>query len=330
MAKPNLSMFLYKALLQARGRRSSSKQGFTLMELLISLVIAGIVISGLLFLVVELLRVDQREVALDQVQSDMQRAMDYMADDLKEAIYVYEDPTVVTSQLNTVNDEITVEGAVPVLAFWRVDEIDLNDTSLPADCTSEGANEGTCELLKLTQASYTLVAYYQRPNYGAWEGESTVKRYELAQYVNLNAAGAAKYTETDGFSLPLSTGTTGNVNDFLNWTASTAADDGNANVLVDYVAEIDSDAANAVDCEEFTGDSSHVLLPADATRNTGFFACIRPVGLTGGFRTNQDVLIFLRGDATAASRFLQPASQRSRLPVLQTQVRVNGHIDKDG
>lgn len=336
MAKSNLRMLLYKLLAQSRGRKAFSNKGFTLIELLISLVIAGIVVSGLLFVVVELLRVDQREVALDQVQSDMQRAMDYIADDLQEAIYVYEDPATVTAQLDTMNDEVT-DGSVPVIAFWRTDEVDvLNDTALPADCTSEGANEDACVGIKLRRASYTLVAYYQKPRNPAlaWEGESAIKRYELAQYENLNAAGAAKYNLTAGYTLPLSDGGTGDVNDFVNWTASTAADGGNTNVLadyVDYVAPADRDGSlPVVNCQAYTGDAAHVLVPADATEETGFFACIRPAVEAGGFRTNQDVFVFLRGDATAASRFLQPASEGSRLPLLQTQIRLNGQIDKQG
>lgn len=337
MAKFKSRMLLYKLLAQSRGRKTSSNKGFTLIELLISLVIAGIVVSGLLFVVVELLRVDQREVALDQVQSDMQRAMDYIADDLKEAIYVYEDPTRITAQLDTVNDEV-VAGSVPVIAFWRTNEVDvLNDTALPADCTSEGDDEDTCVGIKLRRASYTLVAYYQKPRDPAlaWEGESAIKRYELAQYEDLNAAGAAKYDLTAGYSLPLEDAGIGDVNDFLNWTATTMADGGTTNVLadyVDYVAPADRNAALPVlTCPTYTGDAAHVLVPADATEETGFFACIRPADeLDGGFRTNQDVFVFLRGDATAASRFLQPASDGSRLPLLQTQVRLNGQIDKQG
>ena len=184
MTNSRSSALPYK-LLRAWRRKLGCNQGFTLIELLVSLVLSGIVVSGLLFIVVELLRTDQREVALDQVQSDMQRAIDYMADDLKEAIYVYSNPAVVTSQLVNLNAEIAANNAVPVLAFWRTDTIDADDiAALPTGAGADGCppTDATCSVIKARRASYTLVAYYQRPQYGAWEGESTLKRYELAQY----------------------------------------------------------------------------------------------------------------------------------------------------
>ena len=330
MVRSNSYMRLLRSLRRTTtGHKYSRDRGFTLIEILISLVIAGLVVSGLLFVVVEMLRVDQREVALEEVQSDMQRAIDYIADDLREAIYVYDNPATVTAQLASLNDEIATNGAEPVLAFWRTDEIDVGNTSIPADCSTEGANEGVCNVIKARRASYTLVAYYQRPQYGPWEGAATLKRYELAQYDDLTAAGAAKYNLTEAYKSPLD----GGLNDFAGWTpdsAATTSDGGSRTVLVDYVRAIDIDAVNAVDCEALTGDPEHVLAPANATNATGFFACIRPPVLVDGFRANQDVFLFLQGDATAASQFLQPASEDSRLPVLQTQVKLGGVIDRPG
>ena len=69
-------------------------RGFTLIEVLVSMVVAGFVISGLMFLVVDLLRTDQRELTLEQTQQDMKRALDYISDDLREAVFVYDNPTV--------------------------------------------------------------------------------------------------------------------------------------------------------------------------------------------------------------------------------------------
>ena len=68
-------------------------RGFTLIEVLVSMVVAGFVISGLMFLVVDLLRTDQRELTLEQTQQDMKRALDYISDDLREADFVYDTPT---------------------------------------------------------------------------------------------------------------------------------------------------------------------------------------------------------------------------------------------
>ena len=90
-------LFFYRWLSVAKSSRANSlrqpskswnSKGFTLLELLISLFIASLIISGLLYLVVELTKADKRESNLDQVQRDISRAMEYIVNDLQEAVYV--------------------------------------------------------------------------------------------------------------------------------------------------------------------------------------------------------------------------------------------------
>ncbi|MEM1250861.1 MAG: prepilin-type N-terminal cleavage/methylation domain-containing protein [Cyanobacteria bacterium P01_H01_bin.21] len=339
MADYRSKPWLYRWLSQTRQHKTS---GFTLTEVLVSMIIAGIVITGLLYLVVELLRIDRREIALEQVQRDMQRAIDYIADDLREAVYVYSSPATVTTAIGALDAEIA-NGAVPVLAFWRPDPV---EATLPADCTSEGANSETCELLKTRGATYSLVVYYQEPSdaASAWEGDTTIRRYELAQYPDLDTTGAARYALATGYKDPITDG--GSV--FETWTPEvTPTADTNKKVLVDYVEDIELAAAPAdtVDCRDLifslnsplTGDVdatsdeyNYVLAPADATDQTGFFACIRDPDTPGLFRATQDIYIFLKGDSSTAGNALQPASGNSRFPVLQTQVKLGGVIDRDG
>lgn len=309
------------------------------------MVVAGIVISGLLYLVVELLRIDRREIALEQVQRDMQRSIDYIADDLREAVYVYPSPATITTEIEALDAEIA-NGAVPVLAFWRPDPV---EATLPADCSTEGSadDETTCELLKTRGATYSLVVYYQEPRdaASAWEGDTTIRRYELSQYPALDTAtGAARYVVAAGYDDPINE----NGSNFEAWEPSaTPTADTNKKVLVDYVDDIDLAAApaDAVDCRDLvfslnsplTGetdvnadDYNYVLAPADATDETGFFACIREPEAVGLFRATQDIYLFLRGDTSAAGNALLPAGEGSRFPVLQTQVKLGGVIDRDG
>ncbi|MEA5466010.1 PulJ/GspJ family protein [Leptothoe sp. PORK10 BA2] len=342
MANYRSQTWLYRWFLQMHQPQNSRNYGFTLIEILISMVMAGIVISGLLFLMVELLRVDRREIVLEQVQRDMQRAIDYVADDLKEAVYVYSSPTDITDQIGALDSEIAAD-AEPVLAFWRPDPL---DASLPADCSGEGTNEQLCNLIKTRGATYSLVVYYQQPKdtTSVWEGETTLRRYELSQYSNLSAAGAAKYTLNTGYADPV----TNTGSNFETWTPTTSpTNDTDKKVLVDYVDAIDlaATSADAVDCRNLifnlnqglTGETNsadeqydYVLSPQNTTSTTGFFACVRNPEMDGTFRTNQDVYLFLKGNASSANRFLQPASAASRLPVLQTQVKLGGVIDRDG
>ena len=341
MAKSRARTWLSSLFKKAGQHPEKSPDGFTLIEILVSLFVASLVVSGLLYLVVELLRIDRRELTLETVQRDMQRAMDYISDDLREAVYIYSTPSEITDALDdtALDTDIATDGAVPVLAFWRIDEIDVaNDTALPNSCATEGTNSTTCEVIKTRRASYTLVVYYQEPQYENWEGESVIKRYELVKYEDLNASGADKYDITTGYLDPVTEAGT----IFEDWPTELTADaDGNSSVLVDYVSRIAIDDTASVDCNDLINESTspltgasvtgeaYVLAPTDATSTTGFYACVsNPEEAL--FRTNQDVYIFLQGNADAVTELLAPASDESRLPVLQTQVKLGGVINRDG
>ncbi|MEM9264213.1 MAG: prepilin-type N-terminal cleavage/methylation domain-containing protein [Cyanobacteria bacterium P01_F01_bin.13] len=339
MANNNNSskIWLYRWLLQRRQRQDS---GFTLTEVLISVVIAGIVVTGLLTLVVELLRVDRREIALERVQRDMQRAIDYVADDLKEAVYVYSTPdTDIVDKIPALKTELGTD-ALPVLAFWRTEPIE--DSLLPTTC---GATDDVCQVAKTRRATYSLVVYYQDPVEAAdpWKGESVLRRFELPKYDNVST-----FSVTPGYADPVDDEDT----NFETWTPDgTVNISGKTSVLVDYVHRIATPASPtkpgevAVNCRNLisslnsplTGETDvsatqydYELAPTGVTSTTGFFACIRHPELSGGLRADQDVYLFLKGNAESANEFLRPASDSSRLPVLQTQVKLGGVIDRDG
>ena len=308
------------------------RRGFTLLELLIAVAISGIVVSGLLYLVVELIRVDNREIALETVQRDTQRALDYIADDLQEAVFVYEDfddaDTFVVDDTEGVG--VAVPGQ-PILAFWKInpiDEVELAALNCDGFSTDEEKNE--CRALEIRRGSYDLVVYTQinTPG-GSWKGSSRLARYELRQYNNI---APTTLDESGGYVNPRST-----ESGFSGWQKQ--ADEnagGNTTVLVDYIAEpnFDTTAGAAADCDVLTGgdpidpddNDNYVLSPPNARSDTSFFACVR--NSAADDPRNQDVFIFLKGDTTGLATSLSPASAASRFPVLQTQVLVRGILDK--
>jgi prepilin-type N-terminal cleavage/methylation domain-containing protein len=89
--------------------RQFSQKGFTLLELLVAIVIAGIVTSGLLFLVIELMAVNNREESLTQTQQNMKRAIDFITRDVSEAAFVYSDFTTSYNLLA----QLAGDGALP-------------------------------------------------------------------------------------------------------------------------------------------------------------------------------------------------------------------------
>lgn len=349
MANYRSKTWLFRWLLHQRKRQTS---GFTLTEVLVSIVIAGIIVSGLLSLVIELLQIDRREITLERVQRDMQSAMDYISDDLEEAVYVYDNDQLldIVDDIEQLSDVMGMGGvgsgdAVPLLAFWRT--VPLDDVDLEA---CNGTDEA-CRVARTRRASYSLVVYYQQhrndadPN-NPWRGESVIRRYELPEYpdsANFSAANLADETSV-GYVDPISD--TGKTN-FETWEPDVAPAlvEGESQVLVDFVQEIDIDASNPVNCpalianfnSPLTGETdltaeeyNYVLSPGATTDRSGFFACIRQPQLENDtFRTTQDVYLFLRGNAETENRFLGPSGNDSRFPLLQTQVKLRGVINRD-
>lgn len=331
-------LFFYRWLLTRKLPRH--RMGFTLIELLMSLVVSGFVVSGLLYVVVQLVSLDNQEARLDQVQLDMKRAMDYITNDLQEAVYVYDAPAQIAAELTA--DPNFPDGAdtVPVLAFWRIDPIEDSipncATAFPADLVKRR----TCEVLAIRQAAYTLVVYAQKENNGNnnWPGQSRIVRYELSKYSDLPTL-----TVKSGYRDP--TDSTDANSSFESWQAD-GTPAGTAAVLVDFVAAPDvglnrsplSDAGSA--CSSYGSDAGGInfynVVPSTATTttNTSFFACIRNPDpdndVTTADRTNQDIYLFLRGAAQSASSSLRYGySESSSLPILESQVLVKGIIDKD-
>ena len=80
--------FLLKRLRLRFGKGKTG--GYTVLELLVTVVISTIIVIALVDLVVDLLQSDRREYARAETQREMQMALDYMVNDLREAAYVYD------------------------------------------------------------------------------------------------------------------------------------------------------------------------------------------------------------------------------------------------
>lgn len=329
----------YKRLVKQRMRLNRhASDGFTLLELLISIAIGSILITGLMAIIIDFLNIDRREVVLEQTQQDMSRALDYIADDMREAVYVYTDPTVITDQLT---DE---PAGTAVLAFWRPDPIEAN---IPDCDTVPDDREDACEVLRLRQAAYSLVVYFERDNAEApddetWVGPSQIVRYELERFEDLD-----NLTEREGYLDPSSNDQEDPATDeaigFDNWQIDEDDDstDGVALVLTDLIDSEDTPFNRApltdTPCVTAYGPN-YVVVPDTAApdSNTNFFACIRSPESddpddTGS--SNQDVYVFLRGNVSnLAGRTLALGAVResnSGLPTLEEQILVRGVLDKN-
>jgi prepilin-type N-terminal cleavage/methylation domain-containing protein len=321
----------------------SQQSGFTLIELLVSIIVGAIIVSSMLFLVLELLKVSKREEVLTLTQQDMRRALAYMASDVGEADYVYADPAQVTRIASEVEgDPRWPAGATPVLAFWRLDPIDMGD--LPANpapynendpdgCIAEfdGDRESECSTLKIRQSAYSLVIYLIAENdeTGIWEGPARIIRYELPKYTDVEAL-----EQTPGYDDPSIDNPNAADGSFADWVVINGPPEGNAQVLTDHV-DLTEAAADWVDCPDV---GAYLRVPEiDNTEDplNSFYVCAR-IGDDIDQIDGQDVrvgslsqslIINLTGNieqspATAAS------STSSKLPALQSEVLIRGVIEK--
>jgi len=350
---------LLKRLIRA-GKRIKTRRnaGFTLIELLISIIIGALITVLLMGLVIDLAEANQRDASRSQVQQDMQAAIDYMVQDLREAVFVYNgqcleggSATVGSATvscpgiINHIPEALSQNGSTPVLAFWRTEPLpsgiakycsDNTDADLlnpGVDNTMETDNlVGVCVAAK----TYSLVVYSLDTNEdGVWQGQARLTRYRLTRFPD-NATGASQDRNlkeyVDPFNEPSAT--------FQQWpldsdgnplqTVRPTLAQGDRQVLLDFVSASFVTEAGAVvtpDCKEFVSNSfetkENQITPK--TGNRSFYACVRGGGLGAASGQNQDVLLSLVGNVTGKPGYSRVGPQ---VAPIQTRVLVRGVIAK--
>lgn len=298
--------------------QKSKVTGFTLIELLVAMVMAGVMISVLLYIVVELLKIDLREANRNETQAEMQLALDYITSDLREAVYIYDDPSKIKAYIPGFGT------SKPVIAFWKPNLVDEKKLEKLGDCstsfTTDEAKIAECETLLLRRNTYSLVVYLQSKNDSGsiWKGQSRIMRYELPKYKDIT-----KLEPSLGYVDPSRKDTS-----FQNWPkdGSGTSLQGSAPepnkpyppVLIDFVDDPANKDSKVISC-----DAKYKRIPTITSTepNNSFFTCVRPE--EPGF--NQDIFVFLRGNAVGKQGVF---TNKEFLPTLQTQVIVRGVIDK--
>lgn len=337
---------LFQTLLKA-SRASSSAQkrnpGFTLIELLVVVIIAGGIISGLLYLVVELLTADQREASRTQTQQEMQLALDYISAELREAVYVYDQACMSATANGAPGDAAYCPGLYnyiptnvtpandnhPILAFWK-------QQILPSS-VRQACDAGTAppETPCVSGHSYALIVYTLDTDDTdpTWDGLARIRRYALTRFSTTSAAPG--YAEVDGYVDPGAF-----QQQFRSWpffrddanptpvNQQANRPTGNGDVLVDFVDDRVRDGANSVVCPgdpdnnpTTVVDTQPYFLTSNPTIVTtvanSFYACVGNRAQTG---ENRDVILFLRGNAQGRPAIGVTPDASAFLPTLETQV----------
>lgn len=338
--------------------------GFTLLELLIALLIGSVIMSGLMFLVTEMLRIERRETAVDNTQRDMKRAMEYIATDVAEAVYIYvPDPAdgwadAIDELVGRPNSFTSTDNLV--LAFWRPDFVEDEDLPDRPTCLalSDPQQRTDCLNLIARRAFYSLIVYEVVPNdgNGVWQGQARLVRYRLPKYRETDPdlvegyAGSGAIVNEPGFDTADWLDPDENQpDDTLTIAAIRNSLQVQSDVLVDFLADpADPNIPEDTDCG---GNPDLIRIPEDAAASRSFFTCVRNPQVTVLNNAGEEVLdasgdpvtrsenqnleLFLRGDFTP---FVRPGEEvfdglrsntlnrDSTLPTLRTGVFVQGII----
>jgi prepilin-type N-terminal cleavage/methylation domain-containing protein len=230
--RSSVSLMRLVSLYLKADRASGHAAGFTLVELLVALIVSTIMVTILLGSAVQLMGTNQREAARSDTQRDVQAALDYIARDMREAVYVYDGECLKTTGTKVISAaagavpaivcpgilqrlpvELNSTTNLPVLAFWRVDPLPepmVRDTTGFCRSAPPARPAGTTAATPLrvedsvpcsSRSMYTLVVYsVSTDNPTTWAGRSRITRYQLPQY---SYSGSSSLTITPGWISPV-------------------------------------------------------------------------------------------------------------------------------
>lgn len=148
----------------------------TLVELLVGSIMAFLIITPMLAFVVDMLNTDRREQVKGNTEQDIQAAVDFIAQDLSQAIYIYDNNPVPNGAPNTTPTGIPAirdflpQNGTPILVFWKRQQLKnslpITANTRPRNCIANTlSGQGACNDTYVL----ALVAYYQvSDNSGIW------------------------------------------------------------------------------------------------------------------------------------------------------------------
>ena len=178
---------------QNRSKLAQTEKGMTLVELLVGSIMAFLIITPMLAFVVDMLNTDRREQVKSNTEQDIQAAVDFIAQDLSQAIYIYDnDATTGIPELTKQNFIPTEAGKTPILVFWKRQllknslPVNTSLTTKPVECDSSAkpGTKGECNDTYVL----SLVAYYQfkdanpiwcQPSGAEKDCPTRIARYEI-------------------------------------------------------------------------------------------------------------------------------------------------------
>ena len=160
---------ILRLLLKSQHQRNRSgpaqtDKGMTLVELLVGAIMAFLIITPMIGFVVDMLNTDRREQVKSNTEQDLQAAVDFIAQDLSQAIYIYDNNTADgVPNLLTKKFIPSKANETPILVFWKRLQLKNSLPIVPGDkpkaCQDNTPLNGTGACNDTYVLS--LVAYYQ-------------------------------------------------------------------------------------------------------------------------------------------------------------------------
>lgn len=319
-------------------KKPPSIRGYTMIELLVGMVMAFLIITPLMGFVLNLLDDDRKEGVRATTDQELQSAMDYIQEDLRQAFYVYD-----RTGVQDINDDTGIKQTyrTPILVFWK--------RKIEPDSKPVKAN-GICSTTERDDTFvYSLVAYYistNNPN-DIWSKDAVrIERLEISDGVQ-DPCDSSKYVSgfqpSNGFQKFTQRKET-------EWKNSGPLNAGDRQVLIDYIHSESKDKDNVaigeaksgeeksdVDCQNALGLEAQLITKslvenppeADPSNNKvnkddpGFSVCVNT--------EKKIVQVNLRGNALARMGETDPRysdSKKQFFPRSSTAIQLGSSLDK--
>ncbi|HYX14330.1 MAG TPA: hormogonium polysaccharide secretion pseudopilin HpsC [Nostoc sp.] len=337
-----------KFLLSNQLKRSKGIQqvdGFTLIELLVAMIMAFLIITPLLGFMINILNTDRQEQAKANSEQEIQAALDYIARDLQQAIYIYDATgvgcltgtadTITCPNAGTTGNQLpspTATDRVPILVFWKRELVSQTITITTTPSTQ-----------KDDTYVYSLVAYYlikDATSSATWSNAARIARWQIRDGVPdpSSTETCGKYLTgqcpSPGFALFKLDGI-GTITQKMNaWTKATASYTADTTVLVDFIDQTKTDdvpETPSITCPPNSANNTWSKVPPntatfntrDTYKMTGFYSCID--------RVNTTAQVFLRGNALArietdSNRIKYADSKKTYFPTASIRVQGRGYL----
>ena len=173
-------MIPFKLLIRHKKTKFSNptkkSPGFTLIELLVAMILASLILTPLLGFMINIMQTEQREQAKTNTEQELKSAIDFIARDLEQAVYIYD-----ADGIDAIRDELPKNNLrtkyFPALVFWKRQYI-KNGIGITTSSRNCDTQPDKCD----DTFSYSLVAYYliKDDSNSTWSKAARIGRFQIS------------------------------------------------------------------------------------------------------------------------------------------------------